>query len=98
MNNLVPAAAKLIDQVQGLRPDAAWLVVGDPDGYHRMRSVEFDTATSAWLRPILEAIRDPRVAAVSDDEQMCVTFVGDVRADRRDPYPLIPVARVLYQN
>jgi hypothetical protein len=98
MNHLVPAAEALVHAVQVIRPDATWQMVGVPDGYQRRRSIQFDTDTSSWLRPILHAILDPRVAEVSHDEQMTVTFVGDVRADRRDPYPLGIVAKVLYDD
>lgn len=98
MNHLVPAAEELVRGVQRLRPDATWQIVGTPDGYRRRRSIQFDTDTSSWLRPILHAILDQRVAEVSLDEQMTVTFVGDVRADRRDAYPLAIVAKVLYDD
>lgn len=98
MSHLVPAAATLVSQVVTLRPETTWETAGEPDGYQRIRSIEFDPDTSTWLRPILEAISDPRVAEFTLDNQMVVTFVGDVRADLRDPYPLTAVANVLYED
>jgi hypothetical protein len=96
VSHLVHAAAVLVSQVGTLRPEATWETSGEPDGYQRIRSIEFDPDTSAWLRPILEAISDPRIDEFTLDNQMIVTFVGDVRADLRDPYPLTLVAKVLY--
>jgi hypothetical protein len=69
---------------------------GELDGYQMVRAIRFDTDTSNWLRPILAAIDDPRIATCTADEQMTVEFIGNTRADWRDPYPLGIVAKVLY--
>lgn len=97
MTRLAPAAQQLVEQVRDQHPAMSWKVVGEPDGYRVYRQVRFDTETSSWLRPILDAIRDVRITDCSPDEQMVVTFVGDTRADWRDPYPLAIVAKVLYE-
>lgn len=99
MPSLVPAAQQLIQQVQNINPKAAVKSVGEQDGFGRLRSIQFDARTSRWLVPALEAIDDPRIASVSTDTRRAVvTFVGDTRADHRDPYPLDVVLRVLQDD
>lgn len=95
MTRLVPAAEELVAQVRILRPRSTW-TYGTPDGYDRIRTVQFDRRTSKWLRPIMEVVDDPRIYHLGDDDgRLIVTWVPDVRADNRRPYPLAEVERVL---
>lgn len=97
MPSLVPAAQQLIQQVQNLNPKATVKAVGEPDGFGRLRSVEFDARTSKWLADVLAAVNDNRIAAVNyqGKGRAIVTFVGDTRADVRTEYPFRDALRVL---
>jgi len=93
---LVPAAEELLAQVKVLKPRATWLV-GEPDGFNRVRSLRFDRKTSKWLDPLLQAASDTRVHSTGDDDgRLWVNFVPDARADLRTPFPLAQAAAVLY--
>lgn len=99
MTSLVNAARQLVEQVQALNPKAA-VSAGAPDGYGRLRSVEFDARTSKWLVPALNAVADPRVSRIDyeDKGRAVVHFVGDTRADTREPYALEVALRVLKEK
>jgi hypothetical protein len=96
--SLPSAGSQLIRQVRAHSEDATYQPVGDPDGFGRHRSVEFDKDTSKWLKPIMEVIAegDDRVAEVGTKSgKLRVTFVGDIRADSRRPYEIQAVEEVL---
>lgn len=98
MSRIIPAAVQLITQVNILNPKSTAKAVDGEDGYGRHRSIEFDARTSKWLVPALEAIQDERIASVDYEGKgkAVVHFVGDTRADHRDPvYPLNEVLTVL---
>lgn len=95
MSRLPPAARQLIEQVSDTKSRAK--PVGDPDGFGVTRSVEFDAATSKRIVPILELAHDPRISNIdyAGKGRATITFVGDHRADFRDPYPIEAVEAVL---
>lgn len=96
MPRLVPAAQQLIEQVTALRKSAKASPAAEPDGIGRIRVIEFDARTSTWLAPVLEAVRDDRIAALEfHGKRLAVHFVSTTRADHRDPYPLAEVKAVL---
>jgi hypothetical protein len=82
MAHLVRAGSTLIRQVDEHRTKVT-ATPGDIDGINRYRSIEFDAKTSKWLKPILEACDDPRIASLDDGEKshLVVRFVGTVKAD-----------------
>lgn len=83
------AAETLAQQVTELRKSAKVEIADDPDGIDVHRAVKFDKATSKWLEPRLDAINDPRIASLDvSKEVLTVTFVPDMSADTRDPFPL----------
>lgn len=88
MTDYPPAARRLIAQVVEHKPDAEVTPSGDADGYGVTRAVTFDAKTSKWLRPILEACDDERIAEVNGKTKATVTFVGDVRADNGHPFEI----------
>ena len=93
-----PAAKQLISEVRDHKPEAEVTATGDADGYGVVRSVTFDSKTSKWLDPILEAIDDERIAGVDHDgKKAVVTFVGDVRADYAHPFQIADADQVLSQ-
>jgi hypothetical protein len=70
---------------------------GEPDGYGFVRRITFDPRTSKWLVPILDAVNDPRIRQViyTGSGRAEVRFVGDTRADYKDPFGLAAVDKVL---
>lgn len=100
MSRLAPAAIQLIEDVtalnQGRKMSAS--PVDRPDGLGIHRSIEFDAATSKWLVPVLDVIEDERIKRIvyTGKRRATITFVGDTRADHRDPFPLLRVHRILY--
>ncbi len=96
MGHLVLAAQTLIHQVDERRDRVSWTGSREADGLNRIRSIEFDAKTSKWLRPILEACADPRIARLdTNDKKLTVTFVSTVKADDRTPFPLDEADSVL---
>lgn len=96
MAHLVRAGITLIEQVDQRRSKATH-TTGDPDGINRFRSIEFDAKTSKWLKPILEACADPRIASLDDGDKshLIVRFVGTIHADDPRPFALDEADRVL---
>jgi len=92
-----PAARRLIAQVTEHKPDAEVTDAGEPDGYGVTRSITFDAKTSKWLRPILEACDDHRIADITGKTKATVTFVGDSRADFGQPFDIDAADSVLGQ-
>lgn len=97
MSSLTPAAQQLVQQVQAISGHAKVSPTGGVDGFGRIRSVEFDPRTSKWLVPALDAVNDERIRSVTyqGKGRAVVAFVGDTRADRRDPFPIEDALRVL---
>jgi hypothetical protein len=97
MSRLCNAAIQLIEQVNSTGHTIAVKAVDAPDGFGRHRSIQFDARTSKWLAPVLDVIKDPRIAFVdyAGKGRATITFVGDARADNRDDYPLHEVRQVL---
>lgn len=91
MAGTIPAMRQLLEQVAARNPDVDY-ELSDVDGFDRYRSVTFDEATAEWLIPALRVIEDPRIADTVDRK---VTFVGDVRADFAQPFPIEDVADIL---
>lgn len=89
MPHLVRAGTTLIRQVGGYRSKAQY-APGDRDGINRFRSVEFDAKTAKWLKPVLEACADPRIASLDDSEKgrLIVRFVDTIKADDPSPFQL----------
>lgn len=100
MSRIVPAAVQFIEEVTRLNSKVAVKAVDQPDGYGRQRSIQFDARTSKWIVPAIEAMQDPRIAYVDYEGKgrAIVTWVTDVRADRRDDYLLSYVVRVLRED
>jgi hypothetical protein len=102
---LVPAAQQLVAQVTEARSvSAVGITWEEADGFGRIRELTFDPSTSAWLMPILMAVRDPRIQTLASSParpqrkggfHLTVTFVPDVRADRADPFAIKEAAEVL---
>jgi hypothetical protein len=94
---ITPAAQRLMQEVQAVNHRAAMRAVDKPDGYGRHRAIQFDSRTSKWLVPAIEAMQDPRIASVDYEGKgrAVVTWVGDTRADRQDDYLLAYVVAVL---
>jgi hypothetical protein len=97
MTRIPPAARQLIDQASEGGRKVTAKPVGDPDGFGVTRSVEFDASTSKRLVPILEMANDRRISTIDYEGKgrATITFVGDQRADFRDPYPIEAVEAVL---
>jgi len=89
MAHLVRAGITLARQVDERRSKVT-VTHGDLDGINRYRSLDFDAKTSKWLKPILEAVDDPRIASLEDGEKghLIVHFVGTVKADDPSPFAL----------
>lgn len=96
MAHLVRAGITLVEQVDQRRSKVTH-TTGDLDGISRFRSLEFDAKTSKWLKPILEACADPRIASLDDGEKghLIVRFVGTVKADDPTPFALDEADKVL---
>lgn len=96
----VVAAQQLVDQVKALKPEAEATVDEEQDGLGFNRSVTFDEKTSKWLDPILDVIRDERIASrgFSRASRLTVTFVADTRADFAAPFEIDAVDRVLNEG
>lgn len=87
----VPHAARALrDQLGQRYKKVEMKATGEPDGFGVHRTVEFDKTSSRLLKKVLPHLDDPRIAdfSVSKAGIAEVTFVGTVRADNRDPYPL----------
>jgi hypothetical protein len=99
MPHLVRAGQTLLRQVGEHRPSAKYST-GDEDGIARLRSIEFDAKTAKWLKPILEACDDPRIASLDDGEKgrLIVRFVGTVKADNPAPFALDEADKVLNED
>lgn len=97
MPTLTNSAQQLLRQVTVLNPKVGARVAGPQDGYGRLRSLEFDARTSKWLVPALEAVNDERIDNIeySGKGRAVVHFVGDTRADSREPFPIEVALRVL---
>jgi hypothetical protein len=96
MPHLVRAGKTLLRQV-GESREAAKYSTGDLDGINRLRSIEFDAKTSRWLRPILEACNDPRIASLDTGKQnrMIVRFVTTIAADNPAPFAIDEADQIL---
>jgi len=71
---------------------------GNADGYGFIRDITFDARTSNWLVPILEAIEDPRIRYIAQPHgkgRATIRFVGDTRADFKNPFGIDAVDHVL---
>lgn len=89
MTEYPPAARRLIEQVRNHDPDAGLTPNGEVDGYGVTRSLTFDAKTTKWLKPILYAIADPRIAEVSEKgRKITVTFVSTADADHGHPFEI----------
>lgn len=99
MPHLVLAAKTLLRQVEEAKPKMK-VDYGEPDGLNRIRSLEFDTRTSKWLAPILEACADSRIAALpmSDKNRLTVRFVPTVHADDTTPFQIAEADSVLNES
>lgn len=96
MPHLVRAGQTLLRQVYERR-DGVDANAIDVDGINRYRSIDFNTKTSKWLRPILEACADPRIKALDDGKRghLIVRFVDTVAADDPSEFALDEADRVL---
>jgi hypothetical protein len=92
-----PAADQLIDEVKAIDEKATAEPADEPDGFDRIRAIEFDAKTSKWLAEALDAIEDARIDGVDYDGKgkAVVQFVADTRADDREPFSLAEVKAVL---
>lgn len=90
MSRLPYAAVVLIAQVSERHKRSTVGPFGDPDGLDVYRTIRFNKSTARWLTPLLEAIRDPRIANIETVEtgHLLVTFIPGPLADHRDPFPL----------
>ena len=70
MPYVVNAARTLMRQVLERREGADITVGTEVDGLNRIRSVEFDTKTSKWLNPILEACDNPDDFALDEADRV----------------------------
>lgn len=96
MSRIPYAAQTLIDQVTERRKSAKVTIEQDPDGFDVNRVIKFDKATSAWLRPILEAVADPRIVGLGTvKDQLTVIFSARTNADERDEFALDEADAVL---
>lgn len=84
-----PHAMKaLIADVVKRDEDAAVEVI-NVDGFGVARTVAFGDATTEWLAPLIEGVRDDRIADVwISHGSLHVTFVPDRRADDASSYRL----------
>jgi hypothetical protein len=96
MPRLIPAAQQMMSEIADTGREFK-TVPGDPDGYGFIRRVTFDAKTSKWLVPLLEAVEDPRIRQVlyNGKGRAEIWFVGDTRADFKDPFGLAAVDKVL---
>lgn len=96
----VIAAQQLIDQVKAHREGAEAEVDAETDGLGFNRSVTFDEKTSQWLDPVLDVLKDERIAAKTTSRagRLTVTFVPDTRADFATPFEIESVDRVLNEG
>lgn len=93
-----PAARRLVDQVTAeMDTDPGWWVEDDADGFGRHRSVVFDKDTATWLLPVLEANKDKRIESfgLNGEDNLVVTFVADVRADRTQDFVISEARAIL---
>lgn len=90
MSRLPYGAKRLVEQVQDAKPRTKVEPVDESlDGLNVYRTVRFSKSGGKWLAPLLEEIKDPRIATVRDtDDGLEVTFVATPLADNRDPFPL----------
>lgn len=89
MAHLVRAGQTLLRQVDERR-DNVTATPGDEDGISRYRSLDFDVKTSKWLRPVLEAVADPRIKELGDGKKghLVVRFVDTIAADDPSEFAL----------
>lgn len=90
MPRLPYAAKRLIQQATDAKPATKAKPVDDPDGLGVHRTIQFNKATSTWLKPLLEEMDDPRIASLEVDKGglLEVTFVATTFADDRTPFAL----------
>lgn len=87
----VPHAARALrDQLGQRYKKVEMKATGESDGFGVHRSVEFDKTSSRLLKKVLPHLGDPRIAdhSVSKSGIAEVTFVGSIKADSREPFPL----------